>query len=338
MTIRAVYKTFGEAYKDSLRCLLSEGRTVKGIRDVRSPGSHFGESVRDTIEIIGHSFEVTDPYASYVVSRARPLRLAYCLGSLVWTLNGSDNLEEIAFYNPRGCAFSDDGVHLSGAFGKRLFRYNEHLNQIDLILAKLKGDESSRRTTAMILVPTDQASGSREYPCAIGVQYLLRDGRLNAITFMRSQSAALVLPYDSFLFMSLQCALSQRLGVEPGTYVHVSGSFHFYADEFDTVRRVVEQDVTTLGLRDFLGPLLSFDRIRDFEPKVRLACERGDVGALNALAKEATLGLPAVEPANLVLLIHAFQRLSLGEQCKELAVHLSDPLRSLVLDNLLRGD
>ena len=140
MTIRSVYETFGEAYKDCLKCVLTEGRTVTGVRDPRSPGSQFGQSVRDTIEIIGHSFKVTDPNACFVVSKARPLRLAYCLGSLAWTLNASDNLEEIAFYNPRGRSFSDDGVHLSGAFGKRLFQYNGHLNQIDVILARLAED------------------------------------------------------------------------------------------------------------------------------------------------------------------------------------------------------
>ena len=337
MTIRSVYKTFGEAYKDSLRCLLTEGRAVKGIRDARSPGSRFGKSIRDTIEVIGYSFEVSDPFACFLVSKARPLRVAYCLGSLIWTLNGSDNLEEIAFYNPRGRAFSDDGVHLSGAFGKRLFQYDGHLNQVELILSKLKEDESSRRTTAMILVPQDQVAGSREYPCAIAVQYLLREGRLNAITFMRSQSAAFVMPYDSFLFMSLQCVLSQRLGVDPGSYLHVSGSFHFYEDEFGTVRSVVEEEITTLGLKDVLGASLSFGDIRDFERKVRIACSSGDIGTLNALADQARLGAP-VESGKLVLVIHAYQRLSLDEQSHELAMCLNDPLRSLVLDNLLRGD
>ena len=338
MAMRPVYKTFSEAYKNSLKCLLSEGRPVQGVKDAKSPGSRFGELVRDTIEVIGYSFEVTDPLSCFLVSKARPLRLAYCLGSLVWTLNGSDNLEEIAFYNPHGGASSDDGVHLSGAFGKRLFRYNGNINQVELILAKLKQDRSSRRTAAMILVPEDQSANSREYPCAIAVQYLLRQGRLDAITFMRSQSAAFVLPYDSFLFMSLQCILSQRLGAEPGTYVHVSGSFHFYEDEIDTVRRIVEEeDTTTLGLGDVLGLPLIPDKFRDFEREVRTACNNRDIETLNALADKVKCQDAAVEPGYLVLLIHSFQRLSLPERSRELAVCLNGPLRSLVLENLLRG-
>ena len=191
----------------------------------------------------------------------------------------------------------------------------------------------------MILCPQKiKVSGSREHPCAIAVQYLLREGRLNAITFMRSQSAALVMPYDVFLFMSLQCALSQRLGVALGTYVHVSGSFHYYADESETVRKIVEEEITTLGLRDILGTSLSFDKFRSFERKVRLACTGGDVSTLDLLAEEAKLGLPGVESGNLLLLIHAFQRLSMVQRSRELAIRLKDPLRSLVLDSLLRGD
>jgi thymidylate synthase len=338
MTAQSNYGTFGEAYRDSLKILLSEGRRVPGTTDVRSPGSRFGESIRDTIELTGYSFKINDPLACLLVSKARPLRIPYCIGSLVWTLNGSDNLEEIVFYNLHGRALSDDGVHLSGAFGKRLFHYKEHLNQIDVILNKLKEDNSSRRTTAMIAVPEDQVSGSREYPCAVGLQYLLREGRLDAITFMRSQSAALVLPYDSFLFMSLQCVLSQRLGVEPGSYVHFSGSFHLYLDELDLVQGVIKEETETLGLRDVLGPSLAFDKIRDFERHVRQACERRDVGTLNDLANQAKLEGPSAEPAKVVLLTHAFQRLSLKEQSRELADRLNDPLKSLVIDSLMRGD
>ena len=68
MPTRPVYETFGEAYKDSLKYLLSEGRTVESVRDVRSPGSRFGTSVRDTVELIGHSFEVTNPSACILIS------------------------------------------------------------------------------------------------------------------------------------------------------------------------------------------------------------------------------------------------------------------------------
>ena len=270
-----------------------------------------------------------------LISKARPIRLAYCLGSLVWTLNGSDNLEEIAYYNPRGREFSDDGVHLSGAFGRRLFRYEGRLNQIDHILAKLREDRSSRRTAAIILVPQDQTAASREHPCAIAVQYLLRQGRLSAITFMRSQSAAFVLPYDSFLFMALQCILSQSLGVEPGSYIHVSGSFHFYTDELDMVRRVVAGEVTTLELSDVLGAPLEVDKIRDFEQKVRTACNSRNIQALNRFADHpAGAGTPIVDPWKLTLLIHAFHRSSMEERARELAFRLDDPLRSLVLENL----
>src|SRR5271156_2291381 len=143
---RPVYNTFAEAYKNGLQCLVSEGRTVEGVTDPLSPGSQFGKSVRNTVELVGHAFEVASPSACLLVSKARPLRLAYCIGSLIWTLNGSDNLEEISFYNPLGRNFSDDGSHLSGAFGKRLFRYAERIDQLGVIMETLRSDPASRRT------------------------------------------------------------------------------------------------------------------------------------------------------------------------------------------------
>ena len=253
------------------------------------------------------------------------------------TLNGSDELDEIAYYDPRGRDFSDDGVHLSGAFGKRLFRYDGKLDQVELILAKLKDDESSRRTAGMILVPQDQVSGSREYPCAIAVQYLLRDGRLDAITFMRSQSAAFVLPYDAFLFMSLHCILSHRLGVEAGRHVHVSGSYHIYDDEVETVNAIIKDEIGTLDLAHVMGKPFESDEFREFERTVRVACNGADIEALNALVNRETAASGNARPGNLLLLIHAFHRLALDERCRQIAVLLGDPVRSLILESLARG-
>jgi hypothetical protein len=50
----------------------------------------------------------------------RPIRLAYCIGLLLWTLSGSDDLEWSRDYNVRASKVSDDGGHLHGVFGKRL--------------------------------------------------------------------------------------------------------------------------------------------------------------------------------------------------------------------------
>lgn len=333
------YDTFGEAYKSCLEKLLEEGTRVPGTCDPRSPGSRFGTTVRDTKELTGFSFEIKDGSQCLLISKARPLRLAYCVGSLAWTLNGSDELEEIAFYNPRGRDFSDDGVHLSGAFGKRLFKYGNKLDQVDLIARKLKQDPSSRRTVAAILLPSDQAQESREYPCAIAVQYLMRGDRLHAITFMRSQSAALVLPYDSFLFMSVQCIIAQRLGVSPGPYTHLSGSFHYYSDESEIVQRVSQEDNITISFGDFLGEGVDAHTICDFEKRVRLACKSAQLDALEALTKTGAGQSPAPpEPWKIVLLAHAFDKLNQPERALELSGKLTDPVRGLLTQNLERGD
>jgi thymidylate synthase len=157
----------------------------------------------------------------------RPIRLPYCLGLFLWTAAGSDDADWIAYYNPSVRRFSDDMSHFSGAMGRRIMAAGG-VNQINAIKNRLLSDRSSRRTVAVISEAVDNTRETREYPCAIALQYLFRQERLVCIAYMRSQSAAVVLPYDAFVFMALQCLLAEELNIGIGSYYHIAGSFHIY--------------------------------------------------------------------------------------------------------------
>ena len=47
-------------------------------------------------------------------------------------------------------------------------------------------------------------------------------------TYMRSNDIWMGFPYDVFQFTAMQILLSMQLGVELGTYTHISGSLHLY--------------------------------------------------------------------------------------------------------------
>src|SRR6185295_4833924 len=202
------HPSLATAYRQALIDLLRNGHSVPSVQDPTSPASGFGRADRPSIEVIGYAFEITNPFACLADSECRPLRLPYCIGSLLWTLAGSNNLEHLQSYHPDARNFSDDGISLSGAFGKRLFQYRNEIDQIDLIVNRLQQDPFSRRTFAAICDGVDNVRRSREYPCCIGLQYFLRQGKLHAITYMRAQHALLILPYDAFLFMALQCLVA----------------------------------------------------------------------------------------------------------------------------------
>lgn len=102
---------------------------------------------------------------------------------------------------------------------------------------------------------------ARDVACASSLQFLLRNGRLDALLHMRSNDAFWGLPYDVFLFTMLQELLAAELGLELGVYYHSVGSLHLYAKHIQKARRVVE-DTTWRDLEMF--PLSHADELPRF--------------------------------------------------------------------------
>jgi thymidylate synthase len=327
MSSHRKYENFAEAYRDSLRTILNEGQRVPGVTDPTSPGSGFGTAPRDTLELPAHAFEIRNPCSCLAYSKSRLARLPYFLGLLTWTMSGSDDLETIAYYNPRATEFSDDGERMNGAFGRRLFAYGGQLNQIEQIIAQLRNDLHSRRTAALLLTPQDLINQSREHSCALAVQYLVRENSLQAITYMRSQSAAMVLPYDVFLFASLQSIISQQLGLHPGSYYHISGSFHVYTDELNFISRILEDEITPIDLKQLFGPSIETGSIQEVERKVRTAAMEGDIQSLDRISEELKRSDSPAGQAGLIFLVHAYQWLSIFEKCRALLSYLAEPIQ-----------
>jgi thymidylate synthase len=80
----------------------------------------------------------------------------------------------------------------------------------------------------------------RDAACATSIQFLVREGRLDAVVCMRSNDAIWGLPYDVFLFTFLQELLALTLGFDLGSYHHFASSLHIYQKHLALASRVVE--------------------------------------------------------------------------------------------------
>ncbi len=298
------YSNLAAAYRQSLIDLLHDGRTVPSVKEATSPASGFGAADRPSIELLGYAFEVTNPFACLVDSEARPLRLGYCVGSLLWTLAGSNDLVHLQGYHPDAKNFSDDGISLSGAFGRRLFRNQGNIDQIQAIADRLRVDPASRRTYAAICDAEDNVRQSREYPCCIGLQYFLRDGELHSITYMRAQHALLVLPYDAFLFMALHCLLAARIGASVGSYRHICGTFHVYESERSYAERVIGAPLHSVEFGRPNGNETELAEVIRFEERARASGVAGDSRMLLKMLPTAEDGSEFARYSKLVLLAH----------------------------------
>ena len=270
------FADFHGAYHNVLSSLLSVKAPTAGVSSSHSIGSKFGDNVRDTYELIAHSFTITNPRNRLLPCRNADTR--YAVANLFWTLAGDGDAEAIIHYNPHGKAFLEDS-ELKCAIPARLSNESGGNQLVDAINL-LKKDPASRRAIVTFLHPEDILKDSLDFPCPSTIHFMIRDNALTAIVNMRSQSAYGVLPYDVYLFTMIQEAVAVELGVELGKYIHISNSIHLYADEVERAQNLGRCSTEkVLPMVDMTAPTPISDKsLLDAETSVRETGKFGKTG------------------------------------------------------------
>jgi len=326
------HDTFAEAYLKGLKNLLQYGQNVGSVRDSQSTASNFGKGDRPAVELIGYSFQVNNPLSSLFICKHRPLRLAYCFGLFLWSLAASNRVDWLSYYNPLAKLYSDDEVYLCGAFGKRLLDFDDTINQLESITSRLTVDPNSRRTVAAIITPEDNIKNSREYPCGIAVQYFLRDGFLHSITYMRAQSAMIVLPYDVFLFMTLQCYIASKMNVKVGYYKHIAGTFHIYESEKELAAKILAEGVIPVSLGRMTNKKNDWDKLYELEKDIRGIVSEGNTTKLLPIINhwKENITESFISQSQLILMIFGLIKLRQSDEAIKLISLVSSPLKELI--------
>lgn len=190
-------------------------------------------------EVLGISFTIQNPRDRITANCVRTMSLSFAYGELLWYLRGNDRLDIIKYYSNIYSTFSDDNNTVNGAYGKRIFGGKQsQWEQVKKILLK---DPDSRQAIISIYQPKDLFICSRDIPCTCTIQYFIRNGKLNAITYMRSNDIYLGMPYDIFSFTMLQEMMAVELNVEMGTYTHMVGSLHIYEKNYEILEMYDEK-------------------------------------------------------------------------------------------------
>jgi thymidylate synthase len=154
--------------------------------------------------------------------------------------------------------FMDGGI-LAGAYGPRVGV------QLDRLIEKMRQDPDTRQGVVTIWDPMRDHfpnPPSKDVPCTIMQQFLLRDDRLLMHTTMRSNDVYWGVAYDIFAFTQLQLAVASALGVEPGPYHHHAVSLHAYERDLQALRSLEPptdpaEEVGSIGLSGEPWPLIS---------------------------------------------------------------------------------
>lgn len=183
-----------------------------------------------TRELLNFGFYVQNPRDRIVTNRARGMNLAFAVAEWLAIMKGIDDLSFFTQYVPRMKTWSTDGKKLDGAYGPLLHRPGD---QIEQVISMLYKDSSSRRAVLSIYGADDLWGRSGlNTPCTISLQFLVRDGKLNCITTMRSNDLVWGLTYDLFVFTMIQEYVAMKVGAGLGRYYHNAGSFHVYERHF----------------------------------------------------------------------------------------------------------
>ncbi len=114
-------------------------------------------------------------------------------------------------------------------------------DQIQNVLRMLRDKRDTRQAVIQIFDAIDIVNEHKDVPCTCTLQFFLRDGRLDLLTYMRSNDVFMGLPHDAFAFTMLQEVIAASLGVELGVYKHALGSLHLYDRNREQAQQYLEE-------------------------------------------------------------------------------------------------
>lgn len=206
-------KLVNEIWINLLKGLTSHGHTVT------TRGA-------DCLELLCQTTVV--PMTNPVITVAtRKLGYKFMAAEAAWILSGDNRVITIAPYSSRIREFSDDGVRFFGAYGPPV------RDQLGHVVRALRGDNMSRQ--AVLTIWRQNPPQTKDVPCTVALQWMIRDGQLHCFASMRSSDTWLGWPYDVVNFSVISRAIQLELlneqppALQLGRLYLTAASQHLYA-------------------------------------------------------------------------------------------------------------
>lgn len=228
---------------------LSLYRAIVNDGSLCSPRGNLTKEIRPVL------LELSNPRKRITTLEGRKWKLPLAIGELAWNLSKSKSSEFISYYANNWQSFAQGGEIKNSCYGSKIFNSNwQRVSDI------LKEDIDSRRAI-IFLGSNNFESNEIDVSCTNTLQFIVREGRLELHVTMRSNDVYWGLPYDIFLFTTLQELKSVELGLDLGSYFHFTSSMHLYQRHFDKADKILEHN----AFLDFEMPKIESDeRISEF--------------------------------------------------------------------------
>ena len=206
------------------------GMVRKDLLEVASEASPRGMKTK---EISPAVICMHDPRNRLMYNSHRKFNLPFAVSEAILFFGNTTLLEFYSRYNKNVEQFSDDGKLARGAYGPRIYRF------IEDAVNKLKKDPDTRQAVINIYNAADDIKVvTKDVPCTLTLQLLIRNNKLDLIMNMRSNDFIWGTPYDIFVFTIFQEVIANELKREVGNYYHIMGSLHVYEYHFKLLEEI----------------------------------------------------------------------------------------------------
>lgn len=189
----------GEEYLTATEAWLSMTRELLERGQKSSPRG------MDTVELLGYQ-SVIDMRRPVVEFPERKLGKSFLPGEAWWILTGRNDVASIRKYTKAIEQFSDNGIDFFGAYGPKIY------DQLGYIIRTLESDPQSRQAVIDIWRPNPPRT--KDVPCTLSAQFLIRNKQIHCNMTMRSSDAWLGWPYDVFNFSMLSLYIALMLNAK----------------------------------------------------------------------------------------------------------------------------
>lgn len=187
-----------------------------------------------TVEIMNASFIADEPAIFGTVNQE------YVERELQWYKSMSLNVNDIPAPVPAiwKAVATPDG-RINSNYGWCIYS-KENGNQYNNVVKQLQENPDSRRATMIYNRPSMHVDfnkdGMSDFMCTNAVQYLVRDGEVHALVYMRSNDAVFGYKNDyAWQKYVLEC-VSNAIGIPAGNVYWNVASLHVYERHFDLIK------------------------------------------------------------------------------------------------------
>jgi len=154
-----------------------------------------------------------------------------------WVYPSLEEIEQIIFTKKPSATYGHSIT------GPRIFNYNNTLNQIDdFIVPLLRTNPTSRRALVVVYDPLLDSNITRKEVVSITALYFkIQDGKLHLTFFIRSNDYFIGGPVGLFQMYKIQEYAAEKLNIPTGPLTIISSSAHIFEDNFETIKKVIEE-------------------------------------------------------------------------------------------------